>query len=364
VSATARAGLQLAGRVSARGFDVELTVRAGETVAVLGPNGAGKSTLLNIVAGLIRMDAGYVRLGERTLDDTSKFRTVPPYRRSVGLLAQEPLLFPHLSVRANVAFGPRSAGMPRRRAGEAARHWLTEVDAVALADRKPSRLSGGQAQRVAVARALACDPELLLLDEPFAALDVNAAPALRALLRRVLAHRTALLVTHDIVDVLTLADRVVVLEAGRIVEQGAVREVLARPRSAFAASIAGVNMLVGTATRTGLEAAGLTVSGLVEPSCVAGVPAAAVFSPAAVAIYRDKPAGSPRNVCGVRVIDVESRGGVIRVHAATATDIRLIADITVPAAAELALTAGDEVYFTVKATEVAVYARPGAPDAG
>ncbi|WP_082870680.1 ATP-binding cassette domain-containing protein [Nocardia terpenica] len=252
--ALANSGLRVAVRLAERGLDVELTVGPGEVLAVLGPNGAGKSTLLDIVAGLLPPDGGEVRLAGRVLTDVAKGIAVPPHRRGVSLLAQDPLLFPHLSVAANVAFGPRSRGVGGRAAAEIAREWLRAVDATDLAARRPGGLSGGQAQRVALARALAVRPRLILLDEPMAALDVTVAPAMRALLHRVLrepARNThapsAVLVTHDIVDALTLADRVVVLEAGRIVEQGPVGEVLSRPRSTFAAHIAGVNLLMGTA---------------------------------------------------------------------------------------------------------------------
>ena len=171
-----------------------------------------------------------------------------PHRRGTALLAQEPLLFPHLTALDNVAFGPRSAGAGRAQARETARHWLAEVDAADLAGRRPGELSGGQAQRVAVARALAADPGLLLLDEPMAALDVHAAPLLRRLLKRVLAGRRAIIVTHDVLDAYMLADRVIVLEEGRITEDGPTREVLQRPRSRFAAGLAGLNLVAGTVT--------------------------------------------------------------------------------------------------------------------
>ena len=171
---------------------------------------------------------------------------VAPHRRRIALLAQEPLLFPHLSVLDNVAFGPRSAGAGRSESRGRAREWLEEVGIGDLADRRPAQLSGGQAQRAAVARALAAEPDLLLLDEPMAALDVAVTPALRQTLRRVLAERTCVVVTHDVLDALLLADRVLVLEGGRVVEQGPTREVLTRPRSAFAARLAGLNLVVGT----------------------------------------------------------------------------------------------------------------------
>ncbi|MCM6776994.1 ATP-binding cassette domain-containing protein [Nocardia sp. CDC159] len=372
-------GLEVSMRLAARDVTVELTVAPGEVLAVLGPNGAGKSTLLEVVAGLLRPDTGRIELGGRTLTDVSGATLVPPHRRGISMLAQDPLLFPHLSVAANVAFGPRSRGLRPRAARAVAREWLAAVDAVALAERRPGELSGGQAQRVALARALAVEPDLVLLDEPMAALDVATAPAMRALLRRVLRGErngkgaTAILVTHDIVDALTLADRVVVLESGRIVEQGPVATVLSRPRSAFAARIAGVNLLLGTAVSAGRvrgaapESAGSAHTGavrsgddLVYGRCVGewtvGASAAAVFSPAAVAVYREYPAGSPRNVFRVDIAELTDRGGIVRVHAADRPGgAGLVADLTPGAAAELALAPGMSVYFAVKAIEVQVY---------
>lgn len=211
--------LHVTARLRARGLDLAVTVAEGQTLAVTGPNGAGKSSLLGIVAGLLVPDTGRAVLDGRTLfdlDAAGRGPWVPAHDRGVVLLAQDPLLFPHLSVLENVAFGPRSRGTDRRRARETALQWLDAVDAAALAGRRPAELSGGQAQRVAVARALAADPRLLLLDEPFASLDSRAAPALRELLRRVLAGRMAVVVTHDPADVRALADAEVQLERGRV----------------------------------------------------------------------------------------------------------------------------------------------------
>src|SRR5690625_4282887 len=203
-------GLELAAVVEQRGVDVDLTVRSGETVAVLGPNGAGKSTVLGLIAGLVRPDRGRALLDGTPLFDLDGPGSpvwTPPHARAAALLAQDALLFPHLTVVDNVAFGPRSAGWSRTDSREQARRWLDEVDALDLARRRPAQLSGGQAQRVAVARALAATPHVLLLDEPMAALDVTVAPALRQVLRRVLAERTVVLVTHSVLDALLLADR-------------------------------------------------------------------------------------------------------------------------------------------------------------
>ncbi len=344
------------------GLDVELEVderdvalafglAPGETVALLGPNGAGKSTVLNVVAGLLRADRGHVRLRGRVLADERTW--VPSHDRGVALLAQDPLLFPHLSVSQNVAFGPRSAGRPRRDARDDALRWLGEVDAEALADRRPGELSGGQAQRVAVARALAAEPAVLLLDEPMAALDVNVAPQLRLVLRRVLESRTTVLVTHDPLDALLLADRVIVIDGGRIVESGPSRQVLARPRSAFAARIAGLDLVEGVVDGHGVRTAdGVSVQGVMEDAVPKGNHAVAVFSPSAVAVHRDVPGGSPRNHLTVTITELEPRGELVRVRAD-----ELSADITTTSAADLALVPGDEVTFVVKASEVAIYPR-------
>ncbi|WP_051919421.1 sulfate/molybdate ABC transporter ATP-binding protein [Prescottella defluvii] len=338
-------GLRVQARVDARGFDVELDVAPGEVLAVLGPNGAGKSTLLDVVAGLLRPDAGRVALGTRVLTDVANDVAVQPHQRSVALLAQEALLFPHLTVRENVAFAPRSAGRGRREAYATAQRWLDEVDAAALATRRPRELSGGQAQRVAVARALAADPQVLLLDEPMAALDVAAAPALRTLLRRVLrtGNRTALLVTHDVLDALSLADRAVVLDGGRIVEQGSVDRVLTRPRSAFAARIAGINLLSGTVRAGVLDTVAGAVSGIGEDGSDDGDHAVAVFAPTAVAVHRKPPEGSPRNIFRVRITEIEGRGHAVRVRADDNPDgsAGLVADVTATAVAELDLSGGD-----------------------
>ena len=352
-------GLHLRATLAQRRLDVELRVAPGEVVALLGPNGSGKSTIMSVVAGLLQPDTGRITLDDDVLLDTEAGTQVPPHRRGVVLLAQQALLFPHLSATDNVAFGPRARGRSRGAARAEAAHWLHAVDADGLGARNPSQLSGGQAQRVAVARALAAEPRLLLLDEPMEALDVAAAPALRQLLRTVLRtqDRSALLVTHDVLDALVLADRVVVLEAGRVVESGPTRQVLSRPRSAFAARVAGLNLVAGTVGEHGLRTAeGVVVSGEVDPGCVAGETAVAVFSPSAVAIHLSRPDGSPRNAVEVVVASVEPRGEQVRVRAVEGrAGAGLMADVTVAAAAELELVPGARAWFAVKAAEVMVH---------
>jgi molybdate transport system ATP-binding protein len=355
--------LQLRAVVAERGVDLEFSVAAGEVVAMLGPNGAGKSTALHLIAGLLRPDVGVVRLGDCALTDTAAGVFVPAHDRRVGLLLQDPLLFPHLSVGANVAFAPRSRGQGRRKAREAAAHWLRQVDAVELMQRSPRELSGGQAQRVAIARALAAEPDVMLLDEPLAGLDVAVAAAIRNLLRNVLAAggRSAVMVTHDLLDVLTLAHRVIVVESGRVVESGPAATVLAAPRSHFAARIAGINLVGGALeddgtlrTEWGMRWHGRAAA---ETPPERGQRAIAVFTPAAVAVYREPPHGSPRNTVEVTVAALDASGSGIRVRASEQPDGApgLAADVTAEAAAELRLTPGDQVYFSVKAAEVVLH---------
>ena len=330
---------------------VEFDVPAGTVLAILGPNGSGKSSLLGSLSGLLRPHRATISFAGRPLHD------LPPHARGVGLLSQDPLLFPHLSAVDNVAFSPRSKGASRAKSREIAHRWLAEVDAVGLADRKPAQLSGGQAQRVAIARALAGEPDLLLLDEPLAALDVDAAPAIRGLLRRVLAAagaRSTVLVTHDPLDALALADHVLVLASGRAVEHGPTREVLAAPRTAFTARIAGLNLIAGTAVGEGLRADdGRLIAGMLAEDAALGEPAVAVFAPSAVAVYPadDGQPGSPRNTIPTVVNAVEPHGPVVRLR----TQAGLTADLTAAAVADLKLEPGTPVRLSIKATTVNVH---------
>ncbi|OBB96325.1 sulfate/molybdate ABC transporter ATP-binding protein [Mycobacterium sp. 852002-40037_SCH5390672] len=361
--------LQLRAVVADRQVDVEFCVAAGEVLAVLGPNGAGKSTVLHVIAGLLRPDHGVVRLGDRILTDTAAGVSVATHDRRVGLLLQDALLFPHMSVAANVAFGPHSRRRAALRSGRGtatatALRWLREVDAERFADRKPRQLSGGQAQRVAIARALAAEPDVLLLDEPLAGLDVAAAAAIRAVLRRVIARIgcAAVLVTHDLLDVFTLADRVLVLESGKIAEIGSVPDVLTAPRSHFAARIAGINLVNGTVGRDGSLHTDSGDHWYAAPPA-SGEPLApeqhaiAVFPPTAVAVYREQPHGSPRNTVEITVAEMDVRGPAVLVRGAQQPDGApgLAAEITVDAASELQLVPGDRVWFSVKAHEVALH---------
>ncbi|MEB3369276.1 sulfate/molybdate ABC transporter ATP-binding protein [Saccharopolyspora mangrovi] len=335
----------------------DFEVAPGEVLAVLGPNGAGKSTLLSVLAGQLVPDRGVVELDGTAWLDTDRRINVPTHRRGVGLLAQQALLFPNLTARDNVAFGPRAAGLGKARAREVAERWLAETDVADLGGRRPSRLSGGQAQRVALARALAGEPRLLMLDEPLAALDVDAAPAMRGLLHQVLRRQEmpTVLVTHDVLDAVVLADRLLVLQDGRVVEQGPTSDVLSRPREAFTARLAGLNLLAGTAIDGGVRIGEEIISGRIAEELQAREPAAAVFAPAVVAVHRERPHGSPRNALPVTVSALEPRGDVVRVRATGPSEAGLAADVTPAAVADLGLSAGEEVWFVIKATEVAIH---------
>ncbi len=352
-------------------LDVALRVAAGETVAMLGPNGAGKSTLLAVLAGLRRPDLGVVRVGDREVTVVEPGRTVlvPPEHRRVGLMSQDPLLFPHLSALENVAFGPRSQGRSRIEARAAAGDWLGRMGLGELADRRPAKLSGGQRQRVALARALAARPDLLLLDEPLGALDAQTAPEIRQLLRRHLRDTgiTAILVTHDGVDAAVLADRIVVLEQGRVTDDGPAARVLAAPRSPFVATLAGLNVLVGTASEAvaaqtpatvdvpGGGLPGLIMTGIAAESLPSGGRVAVVFAPAAVAVSRRSDQGSARNRWTVRIGLLHTEAARVRVE--TVGPLAVTADITPAAVAALGLVEGDEVVLSVKASQVRLYRR-------
>ncbi|MCH9667401.1 MAG: ATP-binding cassette domain-containing protein [Actinomycetia bacterium] len=340
-----------------RGVDFDVALADGHVLAVLGPNGAGKSTLMLMIAGLLRPNRGRIELGGSVVSDTGTGTFVPAHARGVAMLTQQALLFPHMSVAANVAYAPRCAGLSRRAARATAQHWLEAVDAAHLADRRPAQLSGGQAQRIAVARALAASPRLLLLDEPMSALDVTAAPAVRRLLREVLRGRTAMIVTHDLLDALAIADTVAVVEGGRVVETGPVRQVLSSPRSEFAARIAGLNLVPGIISRRGVLRTTWGVDVFGTGDFGPGTAGVALFRPGAVAVHVEPPHGSPRNVIPVTVAELDIHGNNVRVRGVDQPDgsTGLAADITAAAAADLELEPGTTVYFVVKAQEVELH---------
>jgi molybdate transport system ATP-binding protein len=333
-------------------LDASLEARDEETVAILGPNGAGKTTLLRALAGLIPLDRGHIRLDGAELDDGARV-LVPPERRPIGVVFQDYLLFPHLTVVENVAFGLRSRGTSRAVARRAARASLEQLGLADRADVKPSELSGGQAQRVALARATVTEPRLLLLDEPLAALDRSTRGSVRRELRSHLASfpGVRLLVTHDPLDAAALADRLVVLEHGHVVQTGSFADVSARPRSSYVAELVGVNLFRGVARGDHLELPGGGT--IVVPGAGTG-DAIAIVHPRSVALHRQQPTGSPRNVTVGRVESIDRIDDRVRVR--VDGPVPLVAEITPAALRDLGLETGSTVWTAVKATDVTVYA--------
>lgn len=344
-----------------RDVSVSLEIEAGRTLALIGPNGSGKSTACLVAAGLLDATGGEVRIGQRLLDGPGGF--VPAGRREVALLSQAPGVFTHMSVLENVAFGPRCQGLGHREARERARAELAAVGAEHLAGRSGAELSGGQAARVALARALATSPRVLILDEPMAALDVGARQEMRALVARRSSEEglTVLLVTHDVLDIASLADDVVVLEAGRVVESGEAARVLAAPASDFTARLTGTSILMGSAAgseeqpRVVLEG-GLVIHGRPGQALREGAPAAALVPPDAVALYEEAPSGSPRNALPVVVRSVERSGALVTVGL-EAGEHRLTASVTAGAVVQLGIAPGRELTAVIKAVEVRVVPR-------
>ncbi|WP_370324761.1 ABC transporter ATP-binding protein [Euzebya sp.] len=334
---------------------VDLAVAAGEVVAVVGPNGAGKSTLLRVVAGLLAPDRGRVRLAGRDVVDVAAGVDVPSADRHVGVVFQDLLLFDHLSALENVAFGPRSRGLDRAAAATRAAAWLERVGLQGLGGAPPATLSGGQRQRVALARALAADPDCLLLDEPLSALDADARGAVRRELRTHLAafDGPVLVVTHEPLEALALADRLVVLEGGRVTQSGSPAEVARRPRSDWVARLVGINLFPGTA-----GAGHVVVDGggrLVVPGPLPTGPLLVTVHPRSVSLHREPPSGSPRNVWAGEVGDVEIAGDRVRVQVRSRPPV--VAAVTAAALADLDLAAGGAVWASFKAADVEVYPR-------
>ncbi|GHC01175.1 ABC transporter ATP-binding protein [Streptomyces anthocyanicus] len=354
-ASTAAGGRAVDGGLDARlvvergGFrlDVALTAAPGDVVALLGPNGAGKTTALRALAGLVPLSDGHLRLDGAELDRT------PPESRPVGVVFQDYLLFPHLTALDNVAFGPRCRGATKAQARAQAAAWLERLGLAGHAAAKPRRLSGGQAQRVALARALATRPRLLLLDEPLAALDARTRLDVRAQLRRHLAdfEAVAVLVTHDPLDAMVLADHLVVVEDGHVVQEGTPSHIARRPRTDYIAHLVGLNLYRGRAEGHTVRLEGgpaiTTTEELTGPAFVA-------FPPSAVTLHRERPTGSSaRNVWRCEVAGLETHGDQIR--ADLTGDLPLAADLTTLAAAELDLHPGATVWAAVKATQTHAY---------
>lgn len=350
--------VRVAGTVAARGWDVDAELRPGLVTAVVGHNGAGKSTLAQVIAGTLRLDSGTVSIGERVVDDAATF--VPARRRGVAMVSQAPRIFTHMSVAANVSFPLRVRGVGRAEARAAALEQLRAVGIADLASKRASDLSGGQAARVAIARALVFRPEVLILDEPTAALDVEATAQVSAVLRERLAGSgiTTLLVSHDIAEVLSLASHMIVMGEGRIVEEGEPARVLASPASVFAARLAGLNIVSGPpVARPGMVGVRIGEGILWAASDSVGpeeesVRVALTFAPESVALSCEEAHASPRSVLPGVVAGIDVDGSLVSVRVALAEDVSVSARVTAAAWSDLGLGVGEGLWVSVKATQV------------
>ncbi len=351
-------------------LEVAVDISPGETLGVIGPNGAGKTTLLRAIAGLTPLDEGIVSFAGEPWDDPSNGIFVDPTSRRCPVVFQDYRLFPHLSVLDNVAYAERVRGRSRREARDLAHATLARLGLAALANRRPRELSGGQAQRVAVARALATGPHALLLDEPLAALDARTKQEIRLELKQTLAgfDGPVLFLTHDPLEAMTLTDRLLVLEHGRVVQLAPPREVAARPATDYIAHLVGINLYAGTLTAPGVVAldeggtltttsvtAGPTASG--AALVTTGDRALVALSPTAISVHHNKPEGvSARNVWPATIRGLEQLRDRIRLD--LDGEPPAIADITPTALAQLGLDVGDRVWLSAKATELTAYAAP------
>ncbi|MFD5427040.1 ABC transporter permease [Streptomyces sp. NPDC127084] len=328
-----------------------LDAEPGTTIAVVGPNGAGKTTLLRALLGFTPRAHAQLTLGGTDVTG------LPPHRRTVAWVPQDGALFPHMTALANTAYGLRARGTSRTGARRIAQHWLDRLQVGHLAHRKPAQLSGGQAGRVALARALAARPRLLLLDEPLAALDQTTRAHVRHTLRSHLEGfgGVCLIVTHDPVEAVSLADRVLVLDGGRALQDAPPSEVTRHPRSPWVARMLGRNAWPGIATAHGLRLSDGGTLVVAEP-LPEGSECLAVIAPEAVSVHRERPTGSPRNVWPGTVREITASGSRLRVLITSgqgqAPDV--VAEITPAAAAELSIADGVRVWTSVKATEVTV----------
>ena len=367
-SATSVAGLRYDGIVRRATFElaVAFSVAPGEVLGVLGPNGAGKSTLLRAIAGLTALEAGSVQVDGQVWQGPGRF--VPAEERRAGVVFQDYRLFPHLDVRDNVAFAARSAGSSRAASRAIAEGWLARLGLGAFAHRRPAQLSGGQAQGVALARALARDPAVLLLDEPMAALDAGARIDVRRFLREHLAEFAGpvVLVTHDPLEAMVLADRILVIEGGRLVQEGPPTEVARRPASPYVARLVGLNLWEGHLdAATGAVA--LAGGGLLRVVTAATSGRVLVsLRPSAITVHTERPVHtSTRNLWQGRVGGMELLSDRVRLQ--VEGEPSALVDVTPAAVSELGLEVGGRVWLSAKATEAEAYPGSGSgpePDPG
>lgn len=374
------AGVRFAGQVARGGFvlDVSVAVASGQVLAVLGPNGSGKSTMLRAIAGLEPLCGGELAIDGRVVDDPAAGVFVPAEARGVAVVFQDYRLFPHLSVVENVAFSSRARGVGRVVARRSALAWLERFGVADLGARRPAQLSGGQAQKVALARALAAAPQVLLLDEPLAALDASATVEARAVVRAAVSgfDGATIMVTHDPLDALVLGDRLVVLEGGRVTQEGPVAQVARRPRTPYVASLVGLNRYAGVVRADGttvdLDGGGVLVGVVDGPRPSGGSRVNVALRPSAITVHTERPEhASPRNMWPGTIRTLDLIGGVVRIEVAGVSEAPdpsrrpldgraaavpvAVAEVTAAAVADLGLRPGLAVWLAAKATEVSIY---------
>ena len=344
-----------------REFSLEIgfEVKPAETLVIIGPSACGKTTTLNLIAGLMDPDEGRVALGDRVLFDRRSGASVPTEQRRIGYVFQDFALFPHMTVKENVAYGLQARRRPKAEIPKKVDEVLGLLGITHLRERRPEALSGGERQRVALARAIACDAEILLLDEPLGSLDAQTRNRVRGELQRMLRviGRIAIMVTHDYIDALTFGDRICVMDRGRVLQMGPRDELLHHPKSRFVADLTGVNFFEGTISSGSKD-------GLVEvwvgESCVhvaserrdmGGVLVA--FFPSDVTISTERPSGSARNVFQSQIKEIIHLGDKVRLSLNGA--MPMCAEISADTREEMSIGEGDTVYASLKATAIRTY---------
>lgn len=336
--------------------DAAFDVSAGRTAALLGPNGAGKSTVVAVLAGIEPLNAGLIKLGDRVLDEPDSGVFVPPADRRIGVVFQEALLFRHMDVQQNIEFGPKSLKRNSDQSRRLIELWIDRLDLDHLRSRRPAELSGGETQRVAIARTMVTEPDLLILDEPLAAIDASARPRIRRILARSL-HEfggPAIVITHDPAEAFLLADDIFIIEDGRITQSGSPEDIRMKPATRYAADLAGVNMTTGTAAGGSVVVGNHTLH--ISDSHVTGE-VVITIRPQAISLHRHKPEGSARNSWQTTVRRVESHGEIVRV--ATGGPLELTAEVTTSGASDVGVAVGETVWASIKATEIDVVESSG-----
>jgi len=366
-------------------LDLSFSAETGKTTVLLGESGAGKSTVLRLLAGLLHPQRGHISLQGVTYFDSERHIAIPPQERPFGYVFQDYLLFPHLNVFENVAFGLRAQHLPRRVVHQCVGEALEQVHLIGYDLRRPAQLSGGQQQRVAIARALALHPQLLLLDEPLAALDVQTRREVRQELRHILsaAAITTVMVTHQYLEALLFGYHILVLEQGRVIQQGSQRDLLQYPRSSYIAELVGMNFFRGRVVRCeagalctiqlqsngrpGIElSAALGEQMQAEKMPAPGDEAYVLVDPRSITLYQALPDSSARNVfhgtivqllhLGANFSNSSEHDGRVRVSILVDDSAPpLTAEITEASARRMRLNDGKMIYATFKATEARAY---------